>query len=55
MDVRSAGDVVYVKSDVALAASAHVLLMACPEQDTSLPPPLEDESTSEEFQMPRRI
>ena len=38
-----------VKSDAAsLAASAHVLLMTGPEQDASLPPPL-DESTSEEF------
>ena len=54
VDVGSAGDVVYVKSDTASAASAHVLLMTGPEQDASLPLPLEDESTSEEFQMLRR-
>ena len=45
----------YVKSDAASpAASAHVLLMTGSEQNASLPPPLEDEITSEELQTRRR-
>ena len=54
VNVRSTGDVVYVKSEAASAAGAYVVLMTYPEQDASLPPPLEDGSTSEEFQKRRR-